>query len=158
CIAFGTDDGRDYLATEWLDGETLRERLKRGPLTFGQAVRIARRVAEGLAAVHAWGIVHRDVTPANIMLLAQERIKLLDFGLAVRGRGGEVSAGTVGYAPPEQARGDAVDGRADVFSLACVLYECLVGERPFSADTDVAVLARMIEGETASVTTRLIGM
>jgi tRNA A-37 threonylcarbamoyl transferase component Bud32/tetratricopeptide (TPR) repeat protein len=163
CVAFGTTtEGSDYLATEWLEGETLRARLLRGPLTVAQTIRIARRVAEGLAAAHAWGITHRDVTPANIMLRANQQdstrepeVKLLDFGLAVHGRA-EGAAGTVGYAAPEQARGDvAPSPRADVFSLGCVMVECLLGEKPFEAETDVGVIARMLEGDTARVTTRL---
>ncbi len=160
CIAFGTtDEGSDYLATEWLEGETLRSRLMRGPLPLGQTLRLARRVAEGLAAAHAWGITHRDVTPANVMLVKNEveQVKLLDFGLAVHGRA-EGAAGTVGYAAPEQARGEPPTPRADVFSLGCVMYECLVGEKPFAAETDVGVIARMLEGETARVTSRLTGV
>ncbi len=158
CVAFGaTDDGHDFLATEWLEGETLRARLTRGPIPVAQTIRIARRVAEGLAAAHAWGIVHRDVTPANVMMLPNEGVKLLDFGLAVHGRS-EGAAGTVGYAAPEQARGDAPTPRADVFSLGCVMVECLLGEKPFAAETDVGVMARMLEGDTARVTSRLTGV
>ena len=159
CVAFGTtDDGHDFLATEWLEGETLRDRLARGPLPIAQTIRVARRVAEGLAAAHAWGITHRDVTPANVMLLGDaSQVKVLDFGLAVRGREGG-SAGTVGYAAPEQARGEALSPRADVFSLGCVMCECLLGEKAFAADTDVAVMARMLEGDTARVTSRLTGV
>lgn len=160
CVAFGTtDDGSDFLATEWVDGETLRARLSRGALPIALTIRIARRVAEGLAAAHAWGITHRDVTPANVMLQGEgaTHVKLLDFGLAVHGHGGG-SAGTVGYAAPEQARGDPLTPRADVFSLGCVIYECLLGEKPFAAETDVAVIARMLEGDTARVTARLTGV
>ncbi len=158
CVAFGTtDEGSDFLATEWLDGETLRARLARGAVPMTQTIRIARRVAEGLAAAHAWGITHRDVTPANVMLLPDGQVKLLDFGLAVHGREGG-AAGTVGYAAPEQARGDPLTPRADVFSLGCVIYECLLGEKPFAAETDVAVIARMLEGDTARVTARLTGV
>ncbi|HEX4514972.1 MAG TPA: serine/threonine-protein kinase, partial [Polyangiaceae bacterium] len=158
CVAFGaTDDGHEFLATEWLEGETLRARLSRGAIPVAQTIRIARRVAEGLAAAHAWGIVHRDVTPANVMMLPNEGVKLLDFGLAVHGRA-EGAAGTVGYAAPEQARGDAPTPRADVFSLGCVMVECLLGEKPFAAETDVGVMARMLEGDTARVTSRLTGV
>lgn len=157
CIAFGTtEDGDDFLATEWLDGETLRARLSRGAIPLAQSIRIARRVAEGLAAAHTWGITHRDVTPANVMLVG-DAVKLIDFGLAVHGNEG-TSAGTVGYASPEQARGDPLSPRADVFSLGCVVYECLLGEKPFAAETDVAVLAKMLDGDTARVTTRLTGV
>ena len=157
CIAFGkVDDGRDYIVTEWLEGETLRTRLERGSLSVADTLRIARRVADGLAAAHAWGIVHRDVTPANIMIVGDD-VKILDFGLAVHGRKAD-AAGTVGYAAPEQARGERASARADVFSLGCIIYECLVGERPFVAKNDVAVMARMLEGDTAHITTRLKGV
>ncbi len=158
CIAFGkVDDGsRDFIATEWLEGETLRARLERGSLSAAETIRIARRVADGLAAAHAWGIVHRDVTPANVMLIGDD-VKVLDFGLAVHGHKAD-SAGTVGYAAPEQARGERASARADVFSLGCIMYECIVGEKPFAAKTDVAVMARMLEGDTAHVTTRLKGV
>jgi len=97
CIAFGTtDDGHEFLATEWLEGETLRDKLAHGPIPPAQALSIVRLAAEGLAAAHAWGIVHRDVTPANVMVLAGEalRVKVLDFGLAVQGIGETRSAGT----------------------------------------------------------------
>ncbi len=163
CIAFGTtEDGNDFLATEWLDGETLRDRLSRGPIPLAQTIRIARRVAEGLAAAHTWGITHRDVTPANVMLLDSRggdalQVKVLAWGLAIHGSEGR-SAGTVGYAAPEQALGDALSPRVDVFSLGCVIYECLLGEKPFAAETDIAVMARMLEGDTAHVTSRLTGV
>ncbi|HEY1960158.1 MAG TPA: protein kinase [Polyangiaceae bacterium] len=158
CVAFGTtEEGQDFLATEWLEGETLRQRLARGPIALAQVIRIARRVAEGLAAAHAWGITHRDVTPANVMLLPGDDVKLLDFGLAVHGRSAG-AAGTVGYAAPEQARGESPTPRADVFSLGCVIYECLLGEKAFAAETDVGVIARMLEGDTARVTSRLTGV
>ena len=117
-------------------------------------------MAEGLGAAHAWGIVHRDITPANIMMVRPTSpghdlvIKLLDFGLAARGRTTQ-AAGTVGYAAPEQARGEPPTPRADVFSLGCVLCECLLGEKPFGGDTDVAVMASMLDGDTARVTARL---
>jgi len=158
CIAFGaTEAGEEFLATEWLEGETLRERLARGPIPLAQVLRIARRIAEGLAAAHAWGITHRDVTPANIMMVSDAEAKLFDFGIAVHGRA-EGSAGTVGYAAPEQARGESPTPRADVFSLGCVIYEALLGEKPFAAESDVGVIARMLEGDTARVTSRLRGV
>lgn len=151
CIAFGaTADGRHFLATEWLEGETLRQRLARSPaLTIGEALSIVRRIAEALAAAHAWGVVHRDVTPANVVLLADGSLKLLDFGIARAGLRPLMTEteglGTPGYVAPEQARGDGrVDARADVFSLGCVLFECLTGRKAFQGDHAVAVLARVL--------------
>ena len=147
CVAFGvTAEGRPYLATEWLEGETLRARLKRGPLELEDALTIVRRVAEGLAAAHALGIVHRDVTPANVMLVGGEaaHAKLLDFGIATTTTAKSAAAGTPCYLSPEQARGGDVDARSDVFALGCVFYECLTGQRAFDGDHDIAVLAKIL--------------
>jgi tetratricopeptide (TPR) repeat protein len=152
CIAFGKmDDGRAYIATEWLEGQTLRRKLASGPLPVSEAVDLARRGAEALAAAHQWGVVHRDVTPANILVLGGGAVKLLDFGIAHAGFAPSSTVaglGTPGYLSPEQARGDArIDPRADVFSLGCVLYECLSGRRPFEAEHSVAALARVLFDE-----------
>jgi serine/threonine protein kinase/ABC-type branched-subunit amino acid transport system substrate-binding protein len=153
-----TADGRDdlpYLAMQLLQGETLESRLLRtGPLSPPEAVRIARETAEGLAAAHACGIIHRDVKPANLWLEApHDWVKLLDFGLAReegRERTGLSSAGqilgTPAFMAPEQARGDpleTIDARADLFSLGCVLYTILSGEVPFDAPSVMAILTRL---------------
>ena len=137
-----------YLVTELLEGETLRARLERGPLLWRKAVEIIAEVAQGLAAAHTKGIVHRDVKPANIFLTADGRVKILDFGLAKlrEPEGRDVSGaamtetdagrtvGTVAYMSPEQAAGRPVDARSDLFALGCVLYEMVGGSRPFRTD------------------------
>jgi len=134
----GEEDGVTYVVTELLEGTTLRERLDRGPLPWRKAVEIAAGLAEALGAAHAAGVVHRDLKPANVFLTRDGRIKVLDFGLArltPRGvteseteslpavtRAGTIM-GTAGYMSPEQLRGEAVDGRSDIFALGSILSE-----------------------------------
>jgi tetratricopeptide (TPR) repeat protein len=155
--------GERYLAMEWLEGETLDERLARGPVGIIDTMRMGRRLLEGLAVAHRKGIVHRDLKPTNIYLPSRDVIqaKLLDFGIARRtfdgrrltGAGGAV--GTPAYMSPEQVRGAAtLDARSDLFSMGSLLYECLVGEPPFSGATPVAVMAKICVDETISVEAR----
>jgi len=142
-----------YLVMEFVPGETLQQRLDRtGPLDAAEVVTIGRQIAEGLAAAHAKGLVHRDVKPSNILLEAGPtgRVKLTDFGLARAAddasltRSGVV-AGTPLYMAPEQAKGEALDHRADLFSLGSVLYALLTGHPPFRAPTTYAVLKRVAD-------------
>src|SRR5262245_31256450 len=152
-IAHGAlPSGEPYLAMEWLDGEDLSARLSRGRLSASDSVALATRVAEALGFAHARGVVHRDLKPSNIFLLdgKLETIKLLDFGIAQLDAASRMTKtgvlmGTPGYMAPEQARGgERLDARADVFSLGCVLYECLTGEPAFSGVHLMAVLARIL--------------
>jgi predicted Ser/Thr protein kinase len=153
-------DGQLFLAMEWLDGETLAERLEREPLGAGDAIVTIRRAAEGLALVHQHGIVHRDVKPSNLFLVDKNprQLKLLDFGIArfqlsprAMTNTGAV-LGTVGYMAPEQAIGARdIDARADVFALGCVLFECLTGKPPFAGDHAVAILAKVLREEAPRV-------
>src|SRR5262249_7190180 len=139
-----------FLVMPLLAGWTLQDRLKqRGAPPIPEAVRIAREVAEALAAAHALGIMHRDVKPGNIWLEAPHgRVKLLDFGLA-RAEVGEQRThsggvvGTFGYMAPEQGGGKAVL-QSDLFSLGCVLYEMLTGAAPFHADNPMGVMANLL--------------
>jgi hypothetical protein len=160
-----TADGRLYLAMEWLQGETLSERIARGGLAVADSLEVVRRVAEGLAAAHLRGIVHRDVKPSNILLVGDDprRAKLLDFGIvhlqmsphaptAPPMTGTGTVLGTVGYMAPEQAGADrALDPRADIFSLGCVLFECLTGEAAFSGAHVVAVLAKVLREDAPRI-------
>lgn len=152
-VAHGlTETGDPYLAMEWLEGEDLSRRLARGGLSIEQAVRLASRVAEALGAAHARSIVHRDIKPSNVFLLDEraEGIKVLDFGIARLASHTRVTrtgmmVGTPGYMAPEQVQnGRAVDARADVFSLGCVLFECLTSTRAFAGEQLVAVLAKVL--------------
>jgi serine/threonine protein kinase/Tol biopolymer transport system component len=140
-------DGRLFLAMAFYDGETLKKRLGEGPLPVDEAADIAKQVAQGLTKAHRQGIIHRDVKPANLMLTGDGVVKILDFGIAKLAgsaalgltRAGS-SVGTPAYMSPEQARGEEVDGRSDVWSLGAVLYEMLAGRRPFPGDHDQAVI------------------
>jgi eukaryotic-like serine/threonine-protein kinase len=154
----GACEGAPYLVSELLEGETLRERIKRGPLALDQAVDYAIQVAHGLSAAHEKGIVHRDLKPENLFVTQDGRIKILDFGLAkltqmpaaselgISATGTEpgLVMGTVGYMSPEQVRGQVTDNRTDIFAFGAILYEMLTGKRAFHkatpADTISAVL------------------
>jgi serine/threonine-protein kinase len=140
----------------FIDGLDLRAILKReGPLMPERAVELIRQVASALDAAHALGLVHRDVKPGNVLVLstdAGERAYLCDFGLAkhvasVESLTGERAfVGTIAYISPEQIEGEAVDGRADVYSLGCMLFECLTGQAPFEREREIAtVYAHMNE-------------
>ena len=142
----GECDGQLYIVMAYYEGETLKERLARGPLPVSEARQVAIEVARALVRAHEAGIVHRDIKPANVMLTRQGKVKVLDFGIAkMRGdatltRIGS-SLGTPAYMPPEQARGEPVDGRTDIWSLGALLYEMLAGCRPFPGDDERAVLS-----------------
>ncbi len=154
-------DARRALVLEFVEGATLAERLAQGPVPLKEAVPIARQIADALDAAHSRGIVHRDLKPANVKVTPDGIVKVLDFGLAkVAGdatpdraasattmastRTGFI-VGTLAYMSPEQARGEAVDKRTDIWALGCVLYELLTGERAFEGVTPSDTLARVIE-------------
>jgi serine/threonine protein kinase/Tol biopolymer transport system component len=147
-----TDEGQLYLAMACYDGETLKQRLQRGPLPIDEALETAQQIARGLFKAHRSGIVHRDIKPANLMITADEIVKILDFGIAkLAGAAGLTrigsSLGTPGYMSPEQARGEEVDHRTDVWSLGAVLYEMVTGRRPFRGEHDQAVLYALFNQE-----------
>ena len=155
-LAMGEDDGRLYLAMQFVDGLDLREILKReGALSAERAVALVGQVAGALDAAHALGLVHRDVKPGNVLVQpteAGEHAYLCDFGLAkhitsVNSLTGERAfVGTIAYISPEQIEGAAIDARADVYSLGCVLFECLTGQEPFARESELAaVYAHMNE-------------
>ncbi len=163
----GETDGIAYLVCELLEGETVRDRLLRGPLPPARAVEIAAQVARGLGAAHEKGIVHRDLKPENLFLTAEGQAKVLDFGLATRfeaddareGGGSSNEAltssgmvvGTAGYMAPEQVRGEAVDGRTDVFALGACLYEMLSGKRAFRGGSAVEAMSAVVRDEPPSL-------
>jgi TolB-like protein/Flp pilus assembly protein TadD len=167
---YGSEGAITYAVMELLEGDTLRGRLARGPLEWRQAVEVGAAVAEGLAAAHSKGIVHRDLKPENLFVTADDRVKILDFGLAqmdeasqnqeetgpyvpARTNPGTVF-GTAVYMSPEQVRGETVDHRSDIFSFGSVLYEMVTGRRAFhrrtAAETMTAVLHDEPPDPTAS--------
>ena len=164
----GETDGAHYIATEYIDGKTLRERMK-SRLTFDDTLSIMVQTAEALSAAHQAGIVHRDIKPENIMVRSDGYVKVLDFGLAklteIDSSDGEeqtrklvkthpgVVMGTATYMSPEQARGKPTDARSDVFSFGVVLYELVTGRVPFSGETMTDTLSSIISSEPQPVTT-----
>jgi serine/threonine protein kinase/Tol biopolymer transport system component len=162
----GQADGRHFIATEYVAGLTLRQRMERSQMPLGEKLGVALQVASALAEAHAAGIVHRDIKPENIMLREDGLAKVLDFGLA-KLTGGEGAAeaegptralfntepgtvmGTVQYMSPEQVRGLEADGRTDVWSLGVVLYELLAGRNPFASATTGDCIASILEREPA---------
>jgi WD40 repeat protein/tRNA A-37 threonylcarbamoyl transferase component Bud32 len=155
----GASDDLLFIAMRYVEGSDLRERLRQGRLEPGEAIPMLAQVASALDAAHARGLVHRDVKPSNVLLDTGARpdgsdhVYLADFGLMKRlsektGLGDDSQLmGTIDYVAPEQIAGDETDGRADIYSLGCVLYECLVGEPPFPRDTDVAVVFAHLDAE-----------
>lgn len=161
----GSHDSSPYIVSELLEGQSLRERLSDGPLAQRKAIDYALQAARGLAAAHEKGIVHRDLKPDNLFVTNDDRIKILDFGIAklaapndegipqteiatrkVHTNPGAV-VGTVGYMSPEQVRGKHVDHRSDIFSLGAVLYEMLCGQRAFQRDSAVETLNAILKEE-----------
>ena len=145
---------------EWLEGETLDERLGRGPLTIAESVDLGRRVADALASAHRRGIVHRDIKPSNLFLPQKNLgdVKVLDFGLARRvldQRASRSRAASWGrrctWRPSRRAARPYIDARADIFALGCVLFECLTGQPPFTGPTAMAVLAKICLDESLPV-------
>ncbi len=153
----GEIDGRLYLAMRHVEGTDLRALLREeGPLEPDRTLAICRQVANALDAAHATGLVHRDVKPSNVLLDGNEHVYLADFGLTRRldeqgGPAGESrSVGTPAYLAPEQIEGESVDGRTDIYSLGCLLYECLTGDAPFAGGSRLAVAWAHLEEEPPS--------
>src|SRR5579871_3300276 len=162
--------GCQFIATEFVDGDTLRQMLQRTSRPSSRdTVAIGIQIASALAAAHDAGIVHRDIKPENVMVRRDGYVKVLDFGIAklierdapqagetptrtgVATRAGAI-IGTVPYMSPEQARGDAVDARSDIWSFGCLLYEMLAGRSPFTGRTDTDVLVAILDKEPVPVT------
>lgn len=162
----GTVDGLRYIATEFISGETLRDRLNREPMTFRETLDVGVQAAAALNAAHEAGIIHRDIKPENIMVRDDGLVKVLDFGLAkltertpatassedatralVNTRSGMV-LGTVSYMSPEQARGKETDARTDIWSLGVVLFEQLTGQCPFHGDGAMDIVSSILKDPT----------
>src|SRR5215213_9271398 len=164
-------DSEQFIATEFIDGDTLRERISRGALTPSEALDVGIQVASALSATHSVGIIHRDIKPDNVMLRHDGIVKVLDFGLAklinrdrqsvetdslaptekfVNTAVGMVM-GTAQYMSPEQARGLEVDARTDIWSLGCVLYEMISGKQPFCGPTTMDVMTGILNRDPESL-------
>src|SRR5215470_11303930 len=165
---FGTYEGAPFLVTELLEGETLRQRLQQGPIHVREALNHAVQIAQGLSVAHDKGIVHRDLKPENLFVTKDGRMKILDFGLAKlvqhqhkNDAGGSTLAndtdpgtvmGTPGYMSPEQARGESVDHRADIFAFGAILYEMLTGKRAFQRASAAETIAAILNDDPLSLT------
>ena len=164
--SFEHSEGVHFLAMELVEGETLAQRVARGPVPVEEALEVCRQIAEGLEAAHESGIIHRDLKPANVKVTPEAKVKILDFGLA-KALEGEIPAadishsptrtdemtstgvilGTAPYMSPEQARGKPVDKRADIWAFGCVLYECLTGTQLFGGETTTDCIAKVLQKE-----------
>ncbi len=146
------DDGQMFIAMPHYDGETLQERIARGPLGIGEAIDIVTQLASGLAKAHERGIVHRDIKPGNIFITRDGHVKILDFGLAklateTRLTKSGMTLGTIAYMSREQASGGDVDARSDIFSMGVVFYELLTGVLPFKGDHEAAIIYGILHND-----------
>jgi hypothetical protein len=165
---FGDHEGSPYIVTEFLEGETLRDRMRPGALPMRKATEYGEQAARGLAAAHEKGIVHRDLKPENIFITRDGRVKILDFGLAKLAQPEGVAAtdaetlvsqtepgvvmGTAGYMSPEQVRGQTADHRSDLFSFGAILYEMLSGRRAFRGETSVETMSAILKEDPPELT------
>ena len=168
-------EGAPYLVSPLLEGTTLREELTAGPLPQRKAIDYALQIANGLAAAHAKGIIHRDLKPENIFITKDDRVKILDFGLAKLKatktqnvvRPDDVTLlttqpgvvlGTVGYMSPEQVRGEEADHRSDIFAFGCIFYEMLSGKRAFHKETSAETMTAILKDEPAEMSAEVSGV
>src|SRR5436853_1244203 len=162
----GDEGGRHFIATEFVDGQTLRTRLSRAPMELSEVLNVAIQIAGALEEAHAAGIIHRDIKPENVMIRRNGHVKVLDFGLAKlmdRAASDETDTeavtralvqtdagmvlGTSQYMSPEQARGKPVDARTDIWSLGVVLYEMAAGRAPFAGETKTDVIVAIAKND-----------
>jgi len=159
CTIFEIDeaDGQTFITMEYLEGQSLKEKVGPGPLKLDEAIAIALQVAEGLQEAHEKGVVHRDIKSANIMVTPRGQARIMDFGLAKLGGGTKLTkvgttVGTIVYMSPEQARGEVTDGRTDLWSLGVVFYEMLTGQLPFKGDYGEAIVYSILNETPEPVT------
>ncbi len=159
CTVYEFDEAEEktFISMAYVEGQSLREKLESGPLELDEALRIALQVAQGLQIAHKKGVVHRDIKSANIMVTEDNQAKIMDFGLA-RMTGGTLitkegmTMGTIAYMSPEQARGEEVDHRTDIWSLGVVLYEMFGGQLPFKGEQDQAVVYSILNDKPKTLT------
>ena len=160
--AFSSQDGLDFLAMELIPGVPLNEKLNAGPLSEREVMRLGVQMCEGLAAAHDQGVIHRDLKPANLFVTPENRLKILDFGLAILLRtGDEVDitrslsefpgrvTGTLPYMSPEQLRGETIDARSDIYSAGAVMYEMATGQRAFPQSQSVQLMGAILHQQPA---------
>ena len=166
CTIYAIDevDGQMFIAMEYIEGQSLREKIEAGPLKIDEAIKFATQVADGLQAAHEKGITHRDIKSANIMITEKNQVKIMDFGLAKLARGSKalwggtmltkegMTLGTAAYMSPEQARGEAVDHRTDIWSFGVVLYEMISGRLPFRGEYESAMMYSILNEEPEPLT------
>jgi len=154
---------RPFIAMEYVDGETLEDQIEKAPLKLNEAVRIATEIASALQLAHEKKIVHRDVKSANVMLTVKGTAKVLDFGLAQTAASTKLTRlgstlGTISYMSPEQARGEEVDRRTDIFSVGVILYEMISGSLPFGAEYEQAIIYSILNEDPEPLTALRTGV
>jgi len=165
CTIYEVDESEDqlFIAMEYIEGKSLKEKIKIQPLKFRESLDIATQIAEGLKNAHVKNMVHRDIKPANIMLTDNGKIKIMDFGLAkltgqTRLTKEGTTLGTVAYMSPEQARGESVDQRTDIWSLGVVLYEMVSGQIPFKGEYEPAIVYSILNDDPEPLTALRTGV
>ncbi len=159
CTVYEVDEAEEktFISMAYIEGQSLREKIEKGPLELDEALDIAIQVAEGLEEAHKKGVVHRDIKSANIMVTGKGQAKIMDFGLAKVAGGSLVTKegttlGTVAYMSPEQAQGEPVDHRSDIWSLGVVLFEILTGQLPFKGDRETSIMYSIVHEAPKSLT------
>ncbi len=165
CVVYEVDEGPagPFIVMEFVDGETIRQRVERGPFQLGDALRFALQTAEGLKAAHEKGVVHRDIKSSNVIVALDGQVKIMDFGVAqladrTRLTKSGTRLGTPAYMSPEQAFGKETDSRVDVWALGVLLYEMLSGRLPFKGDVDAAVAYAIVNAEPDPLTSIRTGL
>lgn len=148
-------DNKSFIVMEYIEGQELKSKIRSKQIPVSEVISIACQIAEGLEAAHEKGIVHRDIKSSNIMITKEGKVKIMDFGLAKIGAGDQVTKmgttlGTISYMSPEQARGDEIDHRSDIWSFGVVLYEMITGQLPFKGDYDQATVYSILNEEPSS--------
>ncbi|MBK5295278.1 MAG: serine/threonine protein kinase, partial [Acidobacteriia bacterium] len=163
CMIHEVNQEPPFLAMEFLEGQTLKEKIDERPLPLEEALEIATQAAQGLRAAHARGVTHRDIKPANLMVTTEGVVKLMDFGLARLSDSSRLTEtgmvmGTPAYMSPEQARGETADARSDLWSLGVLLYEMVTGRRPFRGEGEAATVHAVLHTEPEPLTALRTGV